>query len=64
MALDVFVGRVLFYGSVDVKIGSSVLDSDFQQGFITRHVTLAINITGVVVLLAWMWEMTNNKNLN
>ena len=50
-------GGFLFYGSVVVTIGSSVLESDLEQGLITRHVTLAINITGVIVLLAWLWDL-------
>ncbi len=50
-------GGFLFYGTIVVTIGSRELGSDFAQGMITRHVTLAINITGIVTLLAWLWDL-------
>jgi len=50
-------GGFLFYGTVVVTIGSFVQDSDFAQGLITRHVTDALNLAGLVVLLAWSWDL-------
>jgi hypothetical protein len=50
-------GGFLFYGAVVVTIGSDVLGSDFAQGLITRRVAIALNITGFVVLLAWIWDL-------
>ena len=50
-------GGFVFYGAVVVAIGSSVMDSDFAQGLITRHVTDALNVSGLFVLLAWSWDL-------
>jgi len=50
-------GGFLFYGAVVVTIGSFVMNSDFAQGMITRHVTDALNLTGLLVLLAWSWDL-------
>src|SRR5262249_27787376 len=50
-------GGFVFYGAVVVTIGSEVLGGDFAQGLITRHVAVAINLTGLIVLLAWIWDL-------
>ncbi len=55
-------GGFLFYGTVVVTIGGSVLESDLAQGMITRHVTMAINITGSVVLVAWLWDLLAERH--
>ncbi|MBM3994529.1 MAG: hypothetical protein FJ303_10315 [Planctomycetes bacterium] len=55
-------GGFLFYGAVVVTIGSTVLESDFAQGLITRYVAVALNITGGVVLLAWTWDLISERH--
>jgi hypothetical protein len=54
-------GGFLFYGAVVVTIGSDVLGSDFAQGLITRRVALAINLTGLAVLLAWIGDLVAER---
>jgi hypothetical protein len=57
LALMFWQGGLLFYGSVVVTIGSRVLDSDTTQGFITREVTLALNITAAAVMPVLLWDV-------
>src|SRR5205807_1609866 len=46
----------LFYGAVVVTIGGDVL-GDFDQGMITRRVTDWLNLSGMIVLLAWTADL-------
>lgn len=46
-------GGFMFYGGVVVPVGSTVLGSDTQQGFITQAVTNYLNLAGFVCLTAW-----------
>ena len=55
-------GGFLFYGAVVVTIGTDVQGSDFAQGLITRRVAVAINITGLVVVLAWTWDLIAERD--
>src|ERR1700750_448327 len=50
-------GGFLFYGAIVVAIGSDVLGSDFAQGLITRRVALALNLTGIAVLVDWISDL-------
>jgi hypothetical protein len=50
-------GGFMFYGGVVVAVGASVMDSDFEQGLITRVVTRWLNLVGLIVLLAWTWDL-------
>ena len=43
----------MFYGGVVVPVGSRVLGSDTQQGFITQAVTNYLNLAGLVCLVLW-----------
>ena len=43
----------MFYGGVVVSVGSRVLGSDTQQGFITQAVTNYLNLAGMVCLMLW-----------
>ena len=56
-ALMFWQGGFTFYGGVVVPIGSAVLGSDRDQGFITRRVTNALNLAGAVALAAWGWDL-------
>lgn len=55
-------GGFVFYGAVVVPIGSEVLRTDFAQGLITRHVAVALNVTGLIVLLAWIWDLVAERD--
>lgn len=49
-------GGFFFYASVVVKVGTD-LTSQFDQGLITRQVTFWLNLSGLIVLLAWIWDL-------
>lgn len=51
-------GGFTFYGGVVVPIGSAVLDSEREQGFITRKVTNYLNLAGAVALAVWGWDLS------
>jgi hypothetical protein len=55
-------GGFMFYGAVVIPIGSSVLGSDLDQAFITRLVASALNLTGLIVLLAWLWDLLAERS--
>jgi hypothetical protein len=50
-------GGFMFYGGVVVPVGSRILGSDQEQGWITRSVTNYLNVAGAVCLIAWGWEV-------
>jgi hypothetical protein len=51
IALMFWQGGFTFYASVVVPIGQDVLGSHLAQGFITRHVTKYLNLSGAIALL-------------
>jgi len=55
-ALFFWQGGFVFYASVVVPTGQSVLDSHFRQGLITQQVTIWLNISGAIALVAMVWE--------
>ncbi|WP_165073081.1 hypothetical protein [Paludisphaera rhizosphaerae] len=57
LSLMFWQGGFTFYGAVVVPIGSSLLGSGTEQGFITRSVTNYLNLAGVVALAIWAWEL-------
>jgi hypothetical protein len=54
-------GGFLFYRVVVVTVGSAELGSDFALRLITRRVTDWLNLTGVLVLLAWTWDLQSER---
>lgn len=54
-ALMFWQGGFVFYAAVVVPVGQEVLGSHREQGFITRRVTVYLNLAGggALVLLAW-----------
>lgn len=60
VSLMFWQGGFMFYGGIVVSVGSRVLGSDTQQGFITQSVTDALNTAGFVCLIIWganlWWE--------
>jgi hypothetical protein len=57
-ALMFWQGGFTFYGGVVVPIGSAVLGSEREQGFITRKVTNYLNLAGAVALAVWGWDLS------
>jgi hypothetical protein len=57
-ALMFWQGGFTFYGAVVVPVGSAVLGSQREQGFITRSVTNYLNLAGAVALAVWGWDLT------
>jgi hypothetical protein len=55
-ALMFWQGGFIFYASVVVPIGQQVLASPKDQGFITRHVTRSMNLSGAIALLPLGWD--------
>jgi hypothetical protein len=60
-ALMFWQGGFTFYGGVVVPVGSAVLGSDREQGFITRKVTNYLNLAGAVALAAWGWDLSATR---
>jgi len=56
-------GGFTFYGAVVVPIGSEILGSHQEQGWITRSVTNYLNLAGLVALgvSAWDIAVTNDS---
>jgi len=57
-------GGFMFYGTVVVPISTDVVGSAREQGFITRLVVVALNITNAVVLIAWIWDLIAERQTN
>jgi hypothetical protein len=51
IALMFWQGGFTFYASVVVPVGQEELGSHLAQGFITRHVTNYLNLSGAIALL-------------
>ena len=56
-ALIFWQGGFTFYTAVVVPIGTEVLQSAEQQGWITRQVTVWLNGAGAVALPLWAWNL-------
>jgi hypothetical protein len=50
-------GGFMFYGAVVVPIGTAVLRSAQEQGWITQRVTDGINLAAVPALVVWAWAL-------
>jgi hypothetical protein len=55
-ALFFWQGGFTFYASVVVPIGQEVF-GHLHQGFVTRRVTVFLNLSGAVALLALTWDL-------
>ena len=55
-ALMFWQGGFTFYAAVVVPVGKEVLGSHFNQGRITRRVTVYLNLAGAVALLPLAWD--------
>lgn len=56
-ALMFWLGGFTFYASVVVPIGAAVLGSAAEQGWITRQVTVWLNVAGAGALVVWAWDL-------
>lgn len=61
MALMFWQGGFLFYAAVVVPVGSEVLGSHEQQGWITRSVTNYLNAAGAAALALWAWDLAAGR---
>ena len=61
MALMVWQGGFMFYGAVVVPVGSEVLGSHREQGFVTQSVTNYLNVAGAVALAVWGWDVAAGR---
>ena len=61
VALMVWQGGFMFYGAVVVPVGSEVLGSHLEQGFVTQSVTNYLNVAGAVALALWCWDITTGR---
>src|SRR5947209_19521490 len=52
-----WLGGFTFYAAVVVPIGTEVLGSAADQGWITRRVTPWLNVAGAVALAGWAWDI-------
>ena len=54
-------GGFMFYGAVVVPVGSHVLGSHRDQGFVTRSVTNYLNGAGAVSLIVWYSDIRSGN---
>ena len=55
-------GGFMFYGAVVVPVGSEVLSSHREQGFVTRSVTNYLNGAGTLCLVVWCWDIIQERH--
>ena len=63
-ALMFWQGGFTFYGAVVVPVGSEVLGSHQEQGWITRSVTIFLNLAGIVAIGVWAWDIAMTREPN
>jgi hypothetical protein len=56
VAFAFWQGGFTFYAAVVVPTGTEVLGSAAAQGFITRHVTVWLNVSGAVAVPILLWD--------
>src|SRR5437764_1220112 len=61
-ALMFWQGGFTFYSAVVVPIGSEILGSHQEQGWITRSVTNYLNVAGAVTVLLWAWDIARTRD--
>lgn len=60
-AIAVWQGGFVFYSGFVIKIGSRELNSDLEQGFITRRVTLELEKLGWIALVIWAVSLCGTR---
>jgi hypothetical protein len=61
-AIMFWQGGFTFYGAVVVPVGSEILGSHQEQGWITRSVTNYLNLAGMVALVVWAWDIARTTD--
>jgi hypothetical protein len=61
IALMFWQGGFMFYGGVVVPIGTALLGSATEQGFITQAVTNYLNGAGAVCLALWLEHLWHER---
>jgi Na+-driven multidrug efflux pump len=61
-ALFFWQGGFTFYAAVVVPVGQDVLGSHFEQGLITRRVTVYLNLAGAIALLPLVWDAVGTRD--
>ena len=61
VALMFWQGGFMFYGGVVVPVGTTILGSGIEQGFITQAVTNYLNAAGAVCLLFWLENLWHER---
>ncbi len=61
-ALFFWQGGFTFYAAVVVPVGQDVLGTHFEQGLITRGVTVYLNLAGAVALLPLVWDAVGTRD--
>jgi hypothetical protein len=61
-ALFFWQGGFTFYAAVVVPVGQDELGSHLLQGFITRRVTVYLNLAGAIALLPLVWDAIGTRD--
>jgi len=61
VSLMFWQGGFMFYGGVVVPVGTKILGSESEQGFITQAVTNYLNGAGAVCLILWLEHLWNER---
>jgi len=56
-ALLFWLGGTTFYAGVVVPVARHVLQPPWQQAFVTRQVTFCLNVSGVIALIVFAWDV-------
>ena len=62
LAVLFWQGGFTFYSAVVIHVGSDVLGSHLDQGFVTRSVTNYLNLAGTVALVVWAWDIASSRD--
>jgi Na+-driven multidrug efflux pump len=61
-ALFFWQGGFTFYAAVVVPVGQEVLHGHFEQGLVTRRVTVYLNLAGAIALLPLVWDTLGTRD--
>jgi hypothetical protein len=61
VSLMFWQGGFMFYGGVVVPVGTTILGSGTEQGFITQAVTNYLNLAGAVCLIPWLEHLWHDR---
>lgn len=64
LTLMFWQGGFTFYAAVVVPIGTEILGSAEEQGWITRQVTVFLNLSGAIALGVLAWDVASGGDTN